>query len=207
MAVLDGAGALDNAAVRRQLRALELLAAESGSARVAFFAASRRGMHALLTGDLVAARAALREAGATGRAADSPDAEAVEHTLRAGIARQAGDAATLAEEAAGFEGFGLAEGIRSITAWAAALWMAAGRPDQARTVLHQLDDFAAIPRDVDWLLTVYLLAPYAGRGVIDAGGVAFAGVVDAVLARACALLDRPDDAARWSASALSLIHI
>jgi hypothetical protein len=88
-------------------------------------------------------------------------------------------------------------------------------------VLHQLDDLAAIPRDVDWLLTVYLLAdaaaavgerapaaigldlltPYAGRGVIDAGGVAFVGVVDAVLARACTLLDRPEDAARWSASA------
>jgi hypothetical protein len=46
-----------------------------------------------------------------------------------------------------------------------------------------------------------LLTPYAGRGVIDAGGVAFAGVVDAVLARACTLLDRPDDAARWSAGA------
>jgi hypothetical protein len=212
---------LDNAAVRRQLRALDLLAAESGSARVAFFAASRRGMHALLTGDLVAARAALRDAGAAGRAADSPDAEAVEHTLRAGIARQAGDTATLADEAASFEGFGLAEGIRSIAAWAAVLWMAAGRSDQARVVLHQLDDLAAIPRDVDWLLTVYLLTdvaaavgerapaaigldlltPYAGRGVIDAGGVAFAGVVDAVLARACTLLDRPDDAARWSASA------
>jgi hypothetical protein len=37
--------------------------------------------------------------------------------------------------------------------------------------------------------------------VIDAGGVAFVGVVDAVLFRACAQLDRPEDAARWSASA------
>jgi hypothetical protein len=216
-----GLEVLDNAVVRRQLRALDLLAAESGSARVAFFAASRRGMHALLTGDLAAARAALRDAGAAGRAAHSPDAEAVEHTLRAGIARQVDDTATLADEAASFEGFGLAEGIRSIAAWAAVLWVAAGRPDRARVVLHQLDDLAAIPRDVDWLLTVYLLTdaaaavgeraqaavgldlltPYAGRGVIDAGGVAFAGVVDAVLARACQLLDRPDDAARWSSSA------
>ena len=216
-----GLETLDNAAVRRQLRALDLLAAESGSARVAFFAAARRGMHALLTGDLVAAGAALRDAGAAGRAADSPDAEAVEHTLRAGIAQQAGDSATLADEAASFEGFGLAEGIRSITAWAAVLWTAAGRADRARALLHQIDDFAAIPRDVDWLLTVYLLTdvaaavrertsaatglelltPYAGRGVIDAGGVAFAGVVDAALARACTLLDRPEEAAHRSASA------
>jgi hypothetical protein len=99
--------------------------------------------------------------------------------------------------------------------------VAAGRPDQARAVLHQLDDFTAVPRDLDWLLVVYLLTavatavgeraqaetglglltPYAGRGVIDAGGVAFAGVVDDVLARACVLLDRSADAARWSASA------
>jgi hypothetical protein len=212
---------LDGAAVRRQLRALDLLADESGSARVAFFAASRRGMHALLTGDLDAARAALRDAVAAGRAAGSADVEPVEHTLQAGIARQVGDIRALAAEAGGFEGFGLAEGIRSIMAWAALLWVAADRPDRGRAVLHQLDDFTAVPRDVDWLLTVYLLTdvaaavgqrehaeaglglltPYAGRGVVDAGGVAFVGVVDAVLARACALLDRPADAARWSASA------
>ena len=199
-----GLEVLDSAAVRRQLRALDLLATESGSARVAFFAASRRGMHALLTGDLDAARAAMADAGAAGRAAGSPDVEAVEHTLRAGIARQAGDTAALVAEARNFEGYGLAEGIRSITAWAANHWAAAGHPDRARAVLHQLADFATIPRDVDWLLTVYLLTevaaavgeraqaeaglalltPYAGRGVIDAGGVAFVGVVDAALARA-----------------------
>jgi hypothetical protein len=99
--------------------------------------------------------------------------------------------------------------------------VAAGHPDRALGMLHQLADFATIPRDVDWLLTVYLLTdvaaavdepaqaeagldlltPYAGRGVIDAGGVAFAGVVDAALARASAALNRPEDAARWSASA------
>ena len=216
-----GLEVLDSAAVRRQLRALDLLATESGSARVAFFAASRRGMHALLTGDLDAARAAMADAGAAGRAAGSPDVEAVEHTLRAGIARQAGDTAALVAEARNWEEYGLAEGIRSITAWAANHWAAAGHPDRARAVLHQLADFATVPRDVDWLLTVYLLTevaaavgeraqteaglslltPYAGRGVIDAGGVAFVGVVDAALARAGAVLDRPDDAARWSASA------
>ena len=67
-----GLEVLDSAAVRRQLRALDLLATESGSARVAFFAASRRGMHALLTGDLDAARAAMADAGAAGRAAGPP---------------------------------------------------------------------------------------------------------------------------------------
>ena len=186
---------LDSAAVRRQLRALDLLAdgVRIGARRVLRRVAPRH------------ARAAhrgsrRRPCGAGGTrarpdgAAGSPDVEAVEHTLRAGIARQAGDTATLVAEARNWEGYGLAEGIRSITAWAADHWVAAGHPDRARTVLHQLADFATIPRDVDWLLTVYLLTdvaaavgeraqtetgldlltPYAGRGVIDAGGVAFA---------------------------------
>lgn len=43
---------LDVVAVQRQLRALDLLAAETGTARYAFFAAARRAMHALVTGDL-----------------------------------------------------------------------------------------------------------------------------------------------------------
>ena len=214
---------LDSATVRRQLRALDLLAEESGSPRVAFFAASRRGMHALMTEDLDAARAALEDALGTGRAAGEADVEAIEHTLRSGLARQTGDTAAMAAEAAMHEGFGFAEGIPSIAAWGAVLWADAGEPERARAVLHQLAgrDFGGIARDVDWLLTVFLLTevavavderglvelavelllPYAGRGVIDAGGVAFAGVVDAALARCCALLDRPDDAARWSASA------
>ena len=217
-----GLEVLDSATVRRQLRALDLLAAESGSKRVAFFAASRRGMHALLTGDLDAARAALTDAlagrtGGRGRRMSRPSST----RCAAGIARQAGDRAALAAEARSWEGYGLAEGIRSITAWAAVFWAEVGEPNRALAVLHQLGELAAIPRDVDWLLTVYLLTevaaavgepaqaqvgldlltPYAGRGVIDAGGVAFVGVVDAALARAGASLDRPDDAARWTASA------
>ena len=43
---------LDVVAVHRQLRALDLLADDSGDMRVAFFAASRRAMHALVTDDL-----------------------------------------------------------------------------------------------------------------------------------------------------------
>src|SRR5438128_1523173 len=46
---------LDIVAVQRQLRALEVVAEESGSARAAFFAASRRAMHALATDDLARA--------------------------------------------------------------------------------------------------------------------------------------------------------
>jgi hypothetical protein len=57
---------LDLPAVRRQLRALDVLAAETGAARVRFFAASRRGTYALLTDDLDGAGQALREVAAVG---------------------------------------------------------------------------------------------------------------------------------------------
>jgi hypothetical protein len=39
---------LDVVAVQRQMRALDALAEETGSARISFFAASRRAMHALV---------------------------------------------------------------------------------------------------------------------------------------------------------------
>ena len=113
---------------RRQLRALDVLAEESGSSRVRFFAASRRGMYALLVGDLEAAELALREAVAEGTEAGEVDTYAIERTLAAGIARQRADAATLAREAAAYEAFGVHEAVTSVAAEAAALWVAAGEP-------------------------------------------------------------------------------
>jgi len=214
---------LDLPTVRRQLRALELLAEEAGSARVRFFATSRRAMAGLLTGDLVAATAAMGEAVAAGSEAGEVDTYAIERTLTADLARQAGDTATLAREAATYEAFGLRESVTSIAAQGAVLWVVAGRPERAVPLLHQLagPDLAGIPRDVDWLLTVTaltevavavgdralvaaavpLLEPCAGRGVVNAGGVSFVGVVDDYLAAACRLLGRADAAALWEAEA------
>src|SRR4051794_26266115 len=207
---------LDAPAVRRQLRALDALADDSGSPRVRFFAAARRGMHALLTGDLDAAARARAAAVAAGTEAGEADTEAIAHTLSAGIARQAGDTAALAREAASYEAFGTAEAVPSVAAEAAVLWLAAGVPDRADALLHQLAgaDLTGVPRDVDWLLVVTsltevavgtgaqdlvragagLLLPYAGRGVVNAGAVAFAGVVDDVLARALLALGRTAEA-------------
>jgi len=214
---------LDLPTVRRQLRALNGLGAESGSARVQFFAASRRGMYALLTGDLSAAEQAKDEAVTAGTQAGEADTNAIERTLTAGIARQAGDRASLAREAAAYEAFGVDEAVTSIAADAAVLWVDAGESDRARSLLHQLAgrDFSGIARDVDWLLTltsltevaaatgarslaeqsIPLLEPYAGRGVVNAGGVAFAGVVDDYLRLASQALGRNQDAHRWAASA------
>ena len=215
---------LDLPAVRRQLRALDLLAAESGSARVRFFAASRRGMYALLTGDLDAARRALREVAAAGAEAGEADTSLIGHMLAAGIARQANDADALAEEAALYEEFGIREAVTWVAADGALLWAAAGEADRARGLLHQLagPDFSGIARDLDWLLTVAtltevavatgaetlagtalgLLEPYAGRGIVNGGGAAFAGVVTDYLHQASGFLGH-DDAQEWAASAAS----
>ena len=213
---------LDLAAVRRHRRALDLLAAESGTARVRFFAASRRGMYALLTGDLEAAEQARRETAAAGAEAGEPDTVLIGHMLAAGIARQAGDVAGLAREARWYEPYSVQEAITWIAAEAALLWVGAGEPERARLLLHQLagPDFGRIPRDLDWLLTMVtltevavatgaealagtareLLLPYAGRGVVNGGGAAFAGVVSDYLYQASALAGN-GDAGAWAAQA------
>jgi tetratricopeptide (TPR) repeat protein len=214
---------LDSITIQRQLRALDDLAAETGSPRVRMFAASRRGMTALIAGDLAAARDLLAVAERAGTLAGEPDAEALVHELAAGIAVQAGDRAELTRQAAAYQDFGTAHGIRSILAEGAVLWLAAGRLDRARQLLEQIarPELATIPRDVDWLLTVALvtevaagtaaldvaaeaielLAPYAGRGVVNAGAVSFLGVADDYLRQACAALGRADEAQAWARSA------
>jgi hypothetical protein len=214
---------LDVTAVRRQLRSLDVLAEESQSPRVRFFAASRQGMFALLTHDLDAAAQSRQEATAAGTEAGEADTYAIARILASGIARQSGDIEALTREATIYEEFGTREAITSITAESAVLWTAAGQHAHARALLHQLagSDFSAVPRDVDWPLTmtsltevaaatgvedlagiaVSLLEPYAGRGVVNGGGAAFAGVVDDCLYRASQVLGRHADADRWRASA------
>jgi hypothetical protein len=214
---------LDLVAVQRQLRALDLLAEETGSARVRFFAASRRGMAALLSGDIAAATALVEVVTESGTAAGEPDLFALEHTLLGGIARVEGDVAALATEAQVYEEFGCREGSASVSAQAAVLWLEAGEAGRASRLLHQTagPDFAHLVRDVEWLLTMVsltgvaaatgaddltaigyeLIEPYAGRAVVNAGAVGFEGVVDDYLAHAAASLGRTDDAARWEAMA------
>ncbi|HXT89043.1 MAG TPA: hypothetical protein VN714_07270 [Trebonia sp.] len=215
---------LDVVGVQRQLRALDTLAQETGSSRAAFFAASRRAMHALVTAELAVADELIAKAREAGAASGEPDLVAVTHSLSAARARRAGDQAALRAEAAAFADYGTAEGVPSVSAEAAVLWLEGGAPDRAREVLLQLagGGLAAVPRDVDFLLTTAslvqvaavlcgrghddeggalvalitaegaeLLAPYAGRAVLNAGAVTFHGVVDDYLFRAhAALFDR-----------------
>jgi len=215
---------LDVVTVQRQLRALDLLAEETGVVRVAFFAASRRAMHALVTGDLEAADHLIARTQEIGAESAEPDLEAVVHSLAASRARRAGDVDALRREAAAFQEYGAAEGVPSVSAEAAVLWLEGGEPDRALQLLHQLagGGLDCVARDVDFLLTVVslvevgsamhdddvtadgirVLEPYAGRAVLNAGAVAWHGVVDDYLFRACQALGRPDEA-RWRAAAAS----
>ncbi|MGZ4435100.1 MAG: hypothetical protein ACXVW7_15955, partial [Trebonia sp.] len=215
---------LDVVAVQRQLRAVDLLAEESGQARMAFFATSRRAMHALVTADLGLADQLIARTREIGAQSAEPDVEAVLHSLDASRARRARDAGVLRREAAAFAEYGASEGVPSVSAEAAVLWLEGGEPDRALELLHQLagGGLDSVARDVDFLLTVVslvdvgsalrdedvaadgvrLLEPYVGRAVLNAGAVTFHGVVDDYLFRACRALGRPDET-RWRHAAAS----
>jgi hypothetical protein len=125
----------------------------------------------------------------------------------------------LAAEAGAFEAFGTEQGIGSVVAEAAVLWLEAGSADRAGLLARRLAGagLESIGRDVDFLLTVgsvvavaaavrlpelastgaELLEPYAGRAVLNAGAVSFHGVVDDYLCRA------HGGSIRWRHSALA----
>jgi hypothetical protein len=215
---------LDIVAVQRQLRALEVVAEETGSVRAAFFAVSRRAMHAQTSSDLAAAESLIARTAAIGAELAEPDVDAVLHSLRSSHALMTRDIAALRAEAAAFEAYGSAEGIPSIHAEAAVFWLAAGQPDEAERLVRQLlgGGVASLARDVDFLLLLTCavrvaaelglrdlciqgadaLEPYAGRGVLNAGAVTFHGVVDDFVYRARKALG-DDSAERWRHAAAS----
>ena len=200
---------LDLSTVRRQLAALDLLADETREDRARFYASSRRAMFALTEGDAVGAGRLAAEA--ADAVAGVPEGDAVLQTLRAELARQRGDRAGLAQQAGSFESLGQADDRIPLLAQAAVLWLECGERERSRRLVdllwHRLDE---LPRDADWLLVVSkvceaaaagarpevatrcadLLAPYAGRGVLDTTAGAFAGVVDDYLALATGDLEQ-----------------
>jgi hypothetical protein len=215
---------LDLVSVQRQLRGLDLLADETGSSRDAFFATSRRAMHALVTGELSDADRLITATGQIGDACGEPDVEAVCHSLAASRARRAGDAAALRREAAAFQEYGTREGVPSVSAEAAVLWLEGGEPGRALELLNQVagTGLDSVTRDVDFLLTtaslvaagaelgrddiaadgIRLLEPYAGRAVLNAGAVTFHGVVEEYLFRAGQAVGHTG-AASWREAAAS----
>jgi len=214
---------LDVQAILRHLRALDLLGEESPRAR--FFAETRRFMYDLLRGHIDAVNGRIESARAVEPDADLADGWMVIASARGYAACQTGDTAVAAEIAAMCEQFALREGGATTIAEAAVFWIGAERPDRVGALVHTFRDrtVGALPRDVNWLLTMQclleaalyvgatdiidatyrLLLPYAGRAVINAGAVMFQGVTDDPLSRAASVLGDPATAARLRETALA----
>jgi hypothetical protein len=213
---------LDVIGVQRELAALDVLADETGSPLARYFAATRRAMHAILTGDHGRAAALIAAADENAARAAIPDAFAVHHTLCAEVARHTGDLEALRAEAEMFESHAVEHGVQSVLAEAAVLWLEAGDADRAGRLAVRSAGLGLreVPRNVDFLLTVSkvvdaavgsdnadlaregveLLAPYTGRAVVNAGAVTCQGVVEDYLSRAAAFVGDPR-AEDWRAAA------
>jgi hypothetical protein len=213
---------LDVTGMHRQLSALDLLAEETKSPLVRYFAMTRRAMHATLVDDLDRARELVESSYALGNEIGVADAFAVYHEQLAEIARHADDVEFLANEAALAEEYAIGSAIESLLAEAAVLALQAGDTERASRLVLQVagGGFDRVPYDVDWLLTVSktteaavgvgnveiarqgmtLMAPYAGRCVLNAGAVVCVGVVEDYLWQAAAIVGDPraDD---WRAAA------
>ena len=127
---------LDVTGMHRQLSALDLLADETGSPLVRYFAMTRRAMHATLVGDLDRAGELAEAAYALGTDIGVADAFAVYHEQRAEIARHADDVGFLAGEAALAEDYAVRHGIESVIAEAAVLALQAGDTERASRLVH-----------------------------------------------------------------------
>jgi hypothetical protein len=215
---------LDVIGVQRQLAALDVLAAETGSDVVAYFALTRRAMHAVLTGDADRASQLVEASDARAASGQIPDAYAVRHALVTAVARLRGDLATLREEAPIYEAHAIEHGIQSLLAEAGALWCEIGEVERGGGLVAQVvgPGLSSVPHDVDWMLTVTkavegaaaaglvevcregvsLLAPYAGRVVVNAGAVTCEGVVEDYLARAADVVG-DSRAGDWRSAAAS----
>ncbi len=214
---------LDLPRMHRSMRAIEELAEESPRAR--FFASSRRLALELLRNHTTAAPMLVSQAEQASTCAVIPDADAVLHGMRGYTALLSGDAAGCAASAPAFEAYAIETGVPAVRAEAAVIWLGAGRLDKVADMIGAFSGevLAGLPRDSDWLLTlqcvlegavavgdrdvasavVALLAPYAGRSVVNAGAVMWHGVTDDTLARAFALLGDFDASARHRSSALA----
>jgi hypothetical protein len=214
---------LDVIAIQRQLRALDILADETASPRVAFFAGGRRAMYAVVAEDLGEADRLIARTVMLGASTAEPDVQAVTHSLAASRAQRTADTEALRREADAYESYGTGQGLPSVSAQGALLRLHTGEPDRALAVAQQIAGAGldSLPRDVFFLLTVAflteiaaelkvermaadgarLLEPYAGRAVLNAGAM-FHGVVDEYLFRAHSSLGHPD-AAGWRHSAVS----
>lgn len=199
--------------ILRQLRALDRLSEDTPRAR--FFAASRRLMYDTLRGRFDTAAALIAATDQACEQSGLADGWMVVAALRGYTAYFTGDQETCAELAQIAEELAMSEGIATLHAEAATMWLGAGRTDRVADLLNTFRGgrLRSLVRDHDWLLTLQLvleaalalgdeelvreaaelLTPYEGRAVVNAGAVMFHGVTDDPLWRAAA---RAGDSAR-----------
>jgi hypothetical protein len=217
------AEALDVAEMNRHAHALELLGEVYTKAR--FYAASRRLMLDLMHGRTDTVEPLVDIAADALGELDLPDGFLVVASMRAYGACQAGTASPeIVELVRMGDRLAEAQGIRVLYAEIAWLYETLGMHGDAGRLVESFDadNLARLARDHDYLLTLQLslevaialrlnrlveaitplLLPYAGRAVINAGGVMFHGLTDDPLSRACALLGDRERAAALRAHAL-----
>ena len=214
---------LDLPRMHRSMRAIEALADESP--RAEFFAATRRLPIELLRQHHDVAPLLVERATVAAGAAVIPDAAGMLHAMRAYIGFFSGDVDACATEAPAFEAHAAEYGVVAVRAEAAVIWLGAERLDKVAEMIgvFSASVLSELAHDSDWLLiiqcvlegalavgdaeiiaaAVKLLAPYAGRSVVNAGAVMWHGVTDDPLARAYAFLGDPELAARHRAAALA----
>jgi predicted ATPase len=212
----------DAAGAEREAEAYRQRTAVAGRRVSAWFLAVRRAMIALLEGRFAEVEALAAQALQLGSEGRNQNAAQYYGAQMLALRREQG---RLEEMVAGVEQFMAA--YPAVAAWRATLvWIHAevGRDADARSELERIAaaDFADLPRDMFWLLSLWLLAeavaklgdvrrarvlyelllPYAGRCVTS--GAAFcAGSVERSLGLLATSLSRFDDAARHFAAAIA----
>ena len=214
----------DVAAADRELVAYAQLADELRMPEHTWLTIALRGMRILLDGDMEGAERLANEARRAGQRAEQPVSEqfyGIQMTQIRSLQGRAGELLPAVRD--------LAERFPGIPAWRGGLITLAARSgdfELARRELERFagDDFSAIPRDVNWIAGMSLLAeaialigdvdraeraydellPYEGLAIVVARAVGCNGPVDRVLGLLAQLLGRVDEAERHLGNAVEI---
>jgi class 3 adenylate cyclase len=204
----------DIPALDRELESYVTLAAELRMPHHQWFVPSFRAMRALLEGDLRTAESLAEEARIAGERAEQPVATQFYGIQMISLRRLQGRSEELLPAVRG-----LVERFPAIPAWRtarASLAATAGDSEEASAELERLaaDDFAAIPRDINWLPAIALmgeaaalvgdralaesllekLRPYDGKFLVVGRAASTNGPVARVLGLLCWTMGRHDEA-------------
>jgi len=214
----------DMAAVDRELATYARLAEELRMPEHSWLTIALRGMRTLLDGDIDGAERLATEARRAGQRAEQPVAEqfyGIQMTQIRSLQGRAGELLPAVQD--------LAERFPGIPAWRGGVITLAARSGDFELARRELkrfagDDFSAIPRDVNWVAGMSLIAeaialigdtsraeraydellPYEGVVIVVARAVGCNGPVDRVLGLLADTLGRVDDAERHLGNAVEI---